>query len=63
MLKRHKHNWNLEDKQVLPGLNLDGEIKAHGYGVRMLQNMLDGCRDQVVYVFKCECGDVKVEKR
>lgn len=64
MFNRHKHNWDMLDKTVLPGLKNLGKVSAWGDNyAQVYRDHLDAKRDKVVYVFKCYCGDVKVVKK
>lgn len=58
----HRHNWDLIDKTIIPPAvdELPGGTKAQGTGMAVL---FDALREHVVYLFKCECGKIKIEKR
>lgn len=58
----HRHNWDMIDKTIIPPAisGIPGGTKASGTG---MATIFDALREHVVYVFKCECGKIKVEKR
>lgn len=62
LFNRHKHNWELIDKTIIPpAVQQTDEIKIKGYG-QAVNDLLDSMKEHVVHVFRCECGDVKVVK-
>jgi hypothetical protein len=56
----HRHNWNLISKDRIEGKTL---TNMKTYSTEDTALMLDAMRDKMVYVWKCECGKVKVIKK
>lgn len=57
----HRHKWELIRTDRIPAaIDSNREAKAEGQGLFLL---LDAMREHIVYVFKCECGKVKVNKQ
>lgn len=68
MFNRHKHNWELLDKTVLPpGIRSLDNVKMKGTTPHSMEKvvaqMIDATREHVVLTFKCTCGQVKIETR
>ena len=61
MLNRHKHNWNLIDKtendSILDKMIKSGAEKISGANAQVMNERT------VVYVFKCDCGKIRIETR
>ena len=52
----HKHDWEVKDKHVSPGIHFTN-VKAEGYA---LIAMLDSMKEKVSWVVQCKsCGKVK----
>lgn len=68
MFNRHKHNWDLIDKEVIPPHNGSVETGAGGrYTERAFIEREITLRragmGYVVLTFKCQCGDIRIEER
>lgn len=72
MFDRHKHDWNLIDKTLVPPAAVQGKLKFGGLegsasAVERMQleqhafvsRMTQG---YVVLTFKCDCGEIRIEE-
>lgn len=58
----HRHDWNLIRTDCIPATNLSlYELKTRS--TADTQAVMDAMRDKFVYIFKCECGKVRVVKK
>jgi hypothetical protein len=61
-MKFHWHNWNLiQTDRIPPAVSSLRGFRT--YSDTDTKHVFDAMREKVVYVFKCECGKVKVIKK
>lgn len=57
---RHKHKWEMISKEFVQGTR-DGSSLERG-SAQMFREMVQMHQGYWSYVFRCECGEVKVER-
>jgi hypothetical protein len=57
---KHKHDWNLIDKTIMPGRSSGFKLNGYDVDLEVLRKIIQG---YVVLTFKCDCGEYRIEER